>query len=407
MDQRSTPGAPAEEGFMSLGRGRMTLAYVSASFGLAAMAMCGFLVPLRAKELGAPLEIIGVVVGVGALLPMFLSVSVGALSDRLGARRVYAYSALFAGAAALLSALTTSYWILAVLQIVAGLASSTAWLASQAYLASLGRPEQLAGILGKMSFSTNAGMVVSPILIGASSDLIGFQWSFATVAAIALCFALIGWILPEARLARDAGRRGSAAGFGTARRLLRLKGVQVILILTLVRVGSISAWMSFYPLLLVERGFASAAAGTVVAAHALVATFLALGAARLAALMGNVPAVVLGLLVGAAGIGLSPVMGHPWLVYVPAFLVGIGQGISLPLLIATVSEETPPGERGVALGIRQTANQFGMVFAPIALGVLGASIGLATGFLLTALASGGLLGAGMWLHRAVRRPGSG
>ena len=385
-----------------LGRGQMAVAYISSSFGFAALLMAGFLLPLRAKELGASLEVIGIVVGVGAFLPIFLSVSAGELTDRLGARRVYLYSALLACVSALLSALTDSYWVLGFLQIAAGLASSFAWLASQAYLASLGRPDQLAGILGKMSFTTNAGMVVAPVLIGASADLIGFQWSFLTLAAISLGYAILGWVLPEVRYKRKRDA-GSAAGFGPAVRLLRLRGIQVILMLTLVRVGSVSAWMAFYPLFLVGQGFTSSMAGTVIAAHALIATFLTLGAARTAAFMGNVPAVVIGLGVGAAGIGLSPLMVDPWLVYIPAILVGVGQGISLPLLIATISEEAPPGERGVALGMRQTVNQFGMVFAPVALGTLGASIGLVSGFVITAVVSGGLLGAGFWMHRLAHR----
>lgn len=405
MEQRGAPAA--RDDVIRLGRLRMGLAYFASAFGFAAMVMPGFLVPLRAQELGAPLAIIGLVVGAGSVLPAFLSVSAGALSDRLGPRRVYMYSALVAGVAALLSALTTSYWMLGVLQLAAGLAASFVWLASQAYLASIGRPDQLAAIMGKMSFATNAGMVVSPVLIGASAELIGYQWSFAVIAAIAFLFALVGWILPEVRVRGRAS--ASATGISTAMRLMRLRGIQVLMILTLVRVGSVAAWMAFYPLLLVERGFSPTAAGTVIAAHALVATFVTLGAARVAALMGNVPAVIAGLGIGAAGIALSPLMAFPWIVYLPAILVGIGQGISLPLLIATVSEEAPPEERGVALGIRQMVNQFGMALAPMTLGVLGASMGLVPGFILTAFVSGGLLGAGAWMHRprarlANRRP---
>jgi hypothetical protein len=107
--------------------------------------------------------------------------------------------------------------------------------------------------------------------------------------------------------------------------------------------------------------------------------------------------------IGAVGIALSPVMADPWLFWIPALLVGVGQGISLPLLIATVSEEAPPEQRGVALGMRQTANQFGMTFAPVGLGAIAASAGLLAGFVATAGVSIGLLALGYWMHSTVRR----
>ncbi len=391
-----------EEDFVFLGKGRMFMAYVSAAFGFSAMVMAGFLVPLRAKELGAPLEVIGLVVGFSGLLPAFLSISAGALIDRHGPRKAYLWSSVLSALVALLSALTSNYWVLGLLQIGAGLFSSMAWLASQAYVTSLGRSDELPGILGRMSFSTNAGMVISPVLIGFSADMIGYQWSFGTMAVIAAVFALIGWLLPPVRL-RAKGKAGSAFGITTAARLLRLRGMQAVLILTLVRVGSVTGWMSFFPLLLVEHGFSKSMAGSAISVHALLATFLTLSAGRVAAWMGSVMAITLALGIGAVGIALSPVMADPWLFWIPALLVGVGQGISLPLLIATVSEEAPPEQRGVALGMRQMANQFGVTFAPIGLGAIAASAGLLAGFVATAGVSIGLLALGYWMHSTVRR----
>lgn len=66
------------------------MAYVAGSFGFGVQSMLSFLVPLRAKELGAPLEVIGLIVGAGALIGAVMSVPSGALSDRIGARRAYA-----------------------------------------------------------------------------------------------------------------------------------------------------------------------------------------------------------------------------------------------------------------------------------------------------------------------------
>ena len=68
---------------------QLLVAYAAGSFGVGFQNMVQFLVPLRAQELGVPLEFIGVLVGAGALVPALLSVTSGELVDRFGARQAY------------------------------------------------------------------------------------------------------------------------------------------------------------------------------------------------------------------------------------------------------------------------------------------------------------------------------
>src|SRR5438876_8326064 len=97
--------------------------------------MAAFLVPLRARELSAPLDQIGLIVGAGAIVPALLSVWSGELADRWGARRTYIGGTLVAALAALLMLPVTDYWLLLPIQLVMGFARSTAWVASQTYVA--------------------------------------------------------------------------------------------------------------------------------------------------------------------------------------------------------------------------------------------------------------------------------
>lgn len=383
-----------------LGRGAMARAYVAAPFGLSFGVMSPFLLPLRAAELGAPLPLIGAMVGASGLLSAVTSMASGKLSDRLGPRRVHAYAALIAAIATLPCAFTDNYWVLGVLQILAASMASTAWLAMQSYMSSLGAAGGRAALLGKMGFAVNAGMVVAPIVIGASANQFGYQLSFFTLAAMAFAWGALGWWLPDIPLVGGPARAGAAPA--SALSLLRLKGLQVILMMSSVRTLSAGAWLAFYPLLLVERGFAPIMAGTMISVHALVAMATALAAGPLAVRTGSIAALGLSLAITVLGVALSSPLAVPGLVYVPAILVGVGMGISLPLLIATVSEEVPAQQRGLAIGIRMTANQLGTTISPAALGLLGASVGLGTGFFLIALACWGVIAVAFSMHR--RRP---
>jgi len=147
-------------------RAQLALVYISGSFGFGFQQMAAFLVPLRARELSAPLDQIGIIVGAGAIVPALLSVWSGELADRFGARRTYIGGTIVAAACGVLMFAATSYWLLLPIQLVMGFARSTAWIASQTYVANIGTGEDRAKHMGRLSFTTNAGTVVAPLVIG-------------------------------------------------------------------------------------------------------------------------------------------------------------------------------------------------------------------------------------------------
>lgn len=381
----------------------MLLGYVSASYGFAFTVMVSFLIPLRARELGAPIELIGLIVAAGALVPALLAVPSGELSDRLGPRRTYVISTLISGLATLAAAGTDSYWALFAIQLVTGLARSTAWVASQTYLTSVGRADQRATITGRMSFASNTGMILAPLVIGASSDLVGFQLSFVTIALLSLLYCLMGLCLPEVRVPRGPAGRGASGGFALALKMLRLKGIQVVLQLTFIRLWTGSVWMAFYPLLLVQHGFTPSTIGTLLSVYAVISTVITLSAGWAAARTGNTMASAGALGLGGLGVALSPHLVSYPLVFLPAILLGIAQGLSLPLLLASVSEEAPPDQRGIAFGLRMSVNQGAGTVGPAAAGAVAASLGLTLSFLFNAGLSWLLLASALWMYRSSRR----
>ena len=88
--------------------------------------------------------------------------------------------------------------------------------------------------------------------------------------------------------------------------------------------------------------------------------------------------------------------------YLPALLTGTAAGLSLPLLMATVSTEAPPDQRGVALGLRMSANQAASTTAPIVVGSLVSAFGIVVGFAASAAFCWVILGAAVVLHVRTR-----
>src|SRR5712692_3600720 len=114
------PSDGPDEQAACLSRWQMLLIYASGSFGLGLQSMVVFLLPLRARELGAPLPVIGLIISAGNLIPALLAIGSGVLIDRFGARRTFIVCTACTALTTLAFAATTSYWVLIALQLANG-----------------------------------------------------------------------------------------------------------------------------------------------------------------------------------------------------------------------------------------------------------------------------------------------
>ena len=396
-------GTVSNQRASELPRRQLWVAYVVGAFGLGLAHQANFLTPLRAHELGASLQVIGLIVGAGSLVPAVTSVPLGRVIDRLGPRRSFIVSAAASTVVALLFVTVTNYWTLLVLQLVLGGVRTMGWLASQTYITSLGSPDDRAMLSGRFSFFTNVGTMVGPLMAGLVAQVVGFRLAFAWLAFYALVFAIIGTMLVETRAAdRSSQRKGEGAGFGVAVKLLGVRGMQVALLLTFVRLWNEFIWSSFFPVHLVDIGFEPGVVGTVVFMKGLVATLLAPTVGYWIRFMSPQSLAALGLGFGALGLVVSPhVTALPW-VYTASLLVGIGAGFSLPLLLAIIGDAVSSEQRGIALGLRMMVNQMAGGAAPVVVGPLIAALGVVLGFGSAGVFAGGLLIVARMLHASDR-----
>lgn len=373
------------------------LAYVSGAFGLAMSAQVNFLVPVRARELGASFDVIGLIVASGALAAAALSVASGALIDRLGSRRGFV---LGAGVTAIVSALYVfvgTYWWLLALQPVLGAARNLGWVASQSYITSLAAPEERATFAGRFSFFSNGGQVIGPVLIGGVAQLVDFRWAFLFMAGYAAVFTIIGFLLAE-MTAEDhhATRSKQGTGLRSAIRLAAIRGIQVALLLTFARLWISWVYTTFFPVYLIGSGLEPGVVGTVMATSGVIATVLGPTTGFWTRGVSQQGLAVLGLGCGAAGLLFAPHVSTVPVVYLVPALVGVGTGLSLPLLLSIVTSAAPAEQRGVALGLRGMVNQTAATAAPLVVGPLIAGAGMILGFTIGgAVAAAMLLGAGI------------
>jgi DHA1 family inner membrane transport protein len=356
------------------------VAYGTGGFGLAANSMVQFLLPLRSVELGIGIGVIGLLLGVKALTEAVVSVPLGRLIDRVGTRRAFLAGTAAAGCVALGYTVATSIIALCLLQIALGLSRPLAWVAAQSHVSGMRDGAERAYDTGKMSFVANVGQIVGPLLVGIVAHAVDLRVAFLVLAGHSVLFFLVGLALPNLAATPTAvSDKGSSVR--DARRMLTLPRMQVSMLLTFVRLWIPTAWTSFFPIYLVhEAGQSEAVAGTVVSAMAVMATLVSAFAGRIAKLGSAERVTAAALAIAAVGLGVAPFSAHGPAVYLSAVLVGVGHGVSLPMLIVLVSEAAPPGQRGLALGLRSSINQAASTLAPTVVAPLIGVTGLVVGF---------------------------
>lgn len=411
-------------------------AWLAGGYGLGLNIMINFLAPLRASELGASLFWIGIIVGVPAVGPALFGFVIGALSDRLGARRTFqlatAGTAVTTGAMAL-----AGHWqVLLALQVLHGPLRAAGWVSSQSYITALDDdPANRIRNTSRFAFVTASSRTAMPLAVAAVADWLGLRFAFVAVAVYSALYLLLALSLADRRPAASAeaseeGAAGAAEGAegaasdmndgpdsgtgpgrgrgeaGRSRRdavdLLRIPGIQVAFLLSFARVWASSVLVAFYSLLLVERGLSKTVAGLVVSANAGTAMVMTLLVTGLARTMSKETLTALGLAAGAVGFALVPATSGSALAFVPAVLVGIGEGFSLPLLIAIVGEAAPARLQGMAIGMRIGVNQGAQFTASTLMGAVTGAVGLAAGFPVAGAVTAAVLAAAMARHTLPR-----
>ncbi len=395
----------SKDGVVRIRPWQMGLTYVSGAFAFEFQQMTSLLIPLRAQSVGIPIELIGILVGAGAAIPALLSVTSGAIADRFGPKITYIISTFVCAVMCIGFVFTTDFWGMMVLQLILGMGRSTAWVASQTYVSNIGSAADRPGQMGKLSFASNAGTIAAPLLAGWVADVFGYQNAFAVVGGTCVLFLIMGLVIPDVRAKslRKAAKRDSSGGFGTALELMKVRGIQVALMLTFVRLWNGNGWRAFFPLFLASQGFSATLIGSVLSSNSIVSTATALFAGPLTRKATPEIVTAVALALGALGAAISPhVAVIPW-VYAPSILMGTGVGLSLPLLMAIVSEDAPPDQRGVALGLRMSANQVASTAAPVAMGAMVTAFGTVTAFALSGVLMWAILSVAVWVHVIDRR----
>jgi MFS family permease len=342
-------------------------------------------VPLFAVDQGATPFVVGTVVALYALFPLFLALPAGRMSDRLGFKMPLVLGTGGVFVALILPLFWPSMWTLYITASLIGLAFMALQLATQTLAGAVAKPEERARNFSLVSLGFAVANFGGPLLTGYLIDEIGYAWTFGAISlplipAVAVSLFADRWIPPVSSKAQSVS--------GGMFDLLRIRMLRNTLIASGIVSGAWDVYQFFMPVYGRALGLSATAIGIVMSAFAISIILVRLVLPFAVRRSGEVELLTYAMFVAAVAFCLFPLFsGAPMLAAV-SFLLGIACGCGQPLSMTLVFNASPKERTGEATGMRITVNQVTHLVIPLVFGVVGSVAGFAAVFLTNA---GGLV----------------
>ncbi|MEJ2209061.1 MAG: MFS transporter [Anaerolineae bacterium] len=327
--------------------------------------------PTYAESKSESLALVGIILAQYGLWQAIARLPVGIASDWLGRRKPFIAAGLFlSGLGAYVMGTAGGAEGLLVGRAITGLAAAT-WVPLTVVFSGLFPADEAVRATSILTVVGSAGQVLATSTTGTLNEWGGYPLAFFLAAG----FAGLGIValLPARETVRPR-QRPSAGGIG---RLLARRDVMLPALLSAV--GQYATWavpFGFLPILARQLGATDVTQSGLVSLHIGVFTLGGLLAATLSNRFGARRMVYAGfvmLAAGSAGAALAPALPY---VFVVQFFLGLGLGISYPVLMGLSIRHVDDTQRTTAMGLHQAVYAVGMFAGPWLSGILADAVGL-------------------------------
>jgi DHA1 family tetracycline resistance protein-like MFS transporter len=328
-----------------------------------------------AREYGASGIAVGAVVGVYSIMQFFFAPVWGGMSDRVGRRPVILVSLAASFGGYLLFAFSRSFATLLLSRLVAGAGGASIGTA-QAYIADTTTSENRAKGMGLIGAAFGMGFILGPPLSGILSTvglhhglhgnlLPGLAASVLSLTALLIAlFVLVESKPPDATVRSKVPPQFDRRVWSEMSHHAMLLGIITALFLVVLAVAGMETSVTLHArdrfhFRQMDMAYFFLFMGGIVA------TIQGGLIGRLAKRLGERTLVLIGTASFTLGLALVPSMQRVALLYVVAFFIAVGQGLTYPSLTSLVTKASPPREHGSMLGLAAGMGSLARFLGPI------------------------------------------
>jgi MFS family permease len=352
---------------------------------------------LYALTLGAPASSVGVLGGMFYIFPLLLSWPIGALSDRIGPRRLLTVGAVAGTGALLLPYFVRDMGAFYASAALCGLSIAFYHVTLQNLVGVLSTPQQRARNFSNFSLVGATTSFVGPLIAGFSIDHYSHAIAALVIVAIsATAFVVLplGWrFLPKPR--RRAPKAAAPSNMPSDPAIWRMLTASAM-----VQLGT-DLFQFYIPIYGHTIGMSASAIGWVLASFAAAAFVVRIFLPRLIRQAQPDRVLMYAFYAGAIGFVMVPLFQHQVVLMLAAFMFGLGMGCGTPLTVMLMFDRSSEGRSGRTLGIRLTTTNAVRVLGPMVFGAVGTAFGVPSVFWINAVL---MAAQGYWTKRNARKP---
>lgn len=321
-----------------------------------------------ALDLGFGSQVVGMLSAAFAILPIFLTVTLGRVNDRGGA----ATSAL-AGSITVMAG-CVALWVvppslasLLIATTTLGIGQTLVLASMQLMISRSSSRMHRDAMLGNYMVAISLGQAVGPLFVGSGAGFV-----VPVIGSLLLVMAVAGLL----RLQPKRRQRARAAEIPLSQ-IAATRGLPWLIVLGSICVASQDLILAFLPVLGAERGISPALIGILLSVRAMAAMLSRVVFSRMVRRFGRMSVTVCSSAAGGIGLLALGFKLPVWVLALGLAVTGFGVGMALISTVALTLVIAPPRARGTALSLRLTANRIAQFTIPLVTGLVIAPLGAA------------------------------
>ncbi|OGB21861.1 MAG: hypothetical protein A3I66_10210 [Burkholderiales bacterium RIFCSPLOWO2_02_FULL_57_36] len=345
---------------------------------------------LFAIDLGASPLKVGILMSLLAVIPMFLSVHAGRWTDRVGVFRPTLISLSLLTAGSLLPAFRPGLESLYGASILLGSGFMITHVAINNAVGRASTPETRTSAFSFLAVGFSTSTVLGPVIAGFMIDFAGHPDTFLSLAA----FSLIALILLGLTQRSNPAQKPSSAPSGKIRviDLLRHGPLRAVFIASGLLSMGWDLFTFMVPIQGARIGLSASTIGVIMGTFGVGTFVIRLAMGRISRNFSEWQVLTGALAITAFVYFLFPLFTSVPVLLALAFLLGLGLGSALPMIMSLIHRTAPQGRTGEAVGVRSTLINTSQTVLPLLFGAIGTATGTVPVFwaLAVLLGSGGL-----------------
>jgi DHA1 family multidrug resistance protein-like MFS transporter len=343
------------------------------------------IIPLYSSSLGASYIQIGVIGTAYGLVYAIAAVPLGRLSDKLGRRVIMLLGAVLCTFAAAFYSIATNVNHIMLIRAIEGLAWAAFWPSIEALTTDVSHVSAVGRTMGLSTASYGAGFALGSLLAGTLASFFSYRYTFlfylaSSILATVLVLATIHepktadhQITPSKTTFRSSGLRHRANILADL-----ISMVYSIVLMTI---------LTLFPVYAKGLGIEVFSIGVLMMILWVARIISFLNAGRISDKIDRKLVLTPSLAGLAIGSFLLTVSKTWWALVLAVIVIGLSMGSLFPVSIALISDYVPPSQRGVAMGMFETASALGQTVGPAVGGVLAERFDPSYPYLFCAMAS--------------------